>query len=180
MTAPVFVDTNVFIYARDPRDPLKRARADDWIRLLWNEQRGRTSVQVLGEYYDAITRKFHKSVTREDAWDDVRRLLAWNPQAIDLEVLTNAREIEERYRLSWWDCQVVAAAHAQGCVLLLSEDMQDGADYGGVRVRSPFTLGVAEERSAYTVLPGLPSRHRGRGRHELRRPLFLPYSRHSA
>jgi hypothetical protein len=48
--------------------------------------------------------------------------------------------------------------------LLLSEDLQDGADYGGIVVRSPFTLRVAEEKGAYTLPPRLASRHRGRGR----------------
>jgi predicted nucleic acid-binding protein len=164
MTALVFVDTNVLVYARDPRDPAKHARAEDWIRMLWNEQRGRTSVQVLNEYYDVVTRKFLKPVRRDDAWDDVQRFFAWTPQSINSEVLINARTIEERHRLSWWDCLVVAAAQVQGCVLLLTEDMQDGADYGGVSVRSPFNLGIAEERSAYTAFPKLASRHRGRGR----------------
>jgi len=164
MTALVFVDTNVLVYARDPRDAVKQARAKEWITLLWNEERGRTSVQVLSEYYDVVTRKFANKIRREDAWDDVQRFVTWNPQQVDREVLANARVIEERHRLNWWDCLVVAAAQAQGCVLLLTEDLQDGADYGDIRVRNPFTLGVAEERSAYNVLPTLASRHRGRGR----------------
>lgn len=164
MTALVFVDTNVLVYARDPRDPVKRARAGEWLRLLWDEQRGRTSVQVLGEYYDVVTRKFSRQIAREDAWDDVRRFLAWNPQSINSEVLINARGLEERHRLNWWDSLIVAAAQLQDCALLLTEDMQDGAEYGGVRIRNPFTLGVAEERSAYNALPRLASRHRGRGR----------------
>jgi predicted nucleic acid-binding protein len=164
MIAQVFVDTNVLVYARDPRDPLKRARAAAWVRMLWSEQRGRTSVQVLSEYYDVITRKFRVPVRREDAWDDVQRFFAWRPQEVDSEVLANARRVEERHRLNWWDCLIVAAAQVQGCVLLLTEDMQDGADYGGVTVRNPFTLGVSDERSAYAVTPNLASRHRGRGR----------------
>jgi predicted nucleic acid-binding protein len=164
MTALVFVDTNVLVYARDPRDAIKQTRAREWISLLWNEERGRTSVQVLSEYYDVLTRKFANKIRREDAWDDVQRFVAWNPQQIDREVLANARAIEDRHRLSWWDCLVVAAAQAQDCVLLLTEDLQDGADYGSIRVRNPFTLGVSEERSAYNALPTLSSRHRGRGR----------------
>ena len=52
MTALVFVDTNVFVYARDPRDPAKQAKARDWLGLLWERQRGRTSMQVLNEFYD--------------------------------------------------------------------------------------------------------------------------------
>lgn len=164
MTALVFVDTNVLVYARDPRDAIKYGRAGEWIRMLWNEQRGRTSVQVLSEYYDVITRKFAKQIKPEDAWDDVQRFLAWNPQSIDSEVLVNARGLQERHRLSWWDCLIVAAAQAQECVLLLTEDMQDGANYSGVSIRNPFSLGVAEERSAYIALPNLATRHRGRGR----------------
>jgi predicted nucleic acid-binding protein len=164
MTALVFVDTNVLVYARDTRDASKHVKAAEWIRMLWNEQRGRTSVQVLSEYYDVITRKFARQVSREDAWDDVQRFLAWNPQSIDEDVLVNARGIEQRHRISWWDSLIVAAARAQGCVLLLTEDLQDGANYSGLSVRNPFTLGVADERSAYTTLPPLASRHRGRGR----------------
>lgn len=165
MTALVFVDTNVLVYARDPRDPLKRSIASEWVRLLWNEERGRTSIQVLNEYYDVLTRKCRASFRHDDVWDDVQQYLsAWKPQSLDAELLRCAREIEMRHRLSWWDSLVVAAAQFQHCALLLSEDMQDGAIYGGVTVRSPFTLRIAEEAGAYTLPPRLPSRHRGRGR----------------
>ncbi len=33
-----------------------------------------------------------------------------------------AREIEQRWRLSWWDSMVAAVAQLQGCALLQSED----------------------------------------------------------
>jgi predicted nucleic acid-binding protein len=165
MTALVFVDTNVLAYARDPRDLAKKTASTDWLKLLWREERGRTSIQVLNEYYDVVTRKFRPSVRRDDAWEDVQLYLAsWNPQPIDADVLAAAHEIENRHGLSWWDCLVVAAAQNQHCVLLLSEDLQDGADYGGVVVRSPFTLRISEEAGAYTLPPRLASRHRGRGR----------------
>jgi predicted nucleic acid-binding protein len=164
MTALVFVDTNVLVYARDPRDSVKQLKARDWIRLLWDGQRGRTSAQVLSEFYEVVTRKFKQAVSRDEAWEELQSYLEWNPQPINTEVLIRAHEIERRHLLSWWDCLVVAAAQVQGCVLLLSEDMQDGADYGGVVVRSPFTLGVADEASSYAPLPKIVSRHRGRGR----------------
>ena len=164
MTALVFVDTNLLVCARDSRDVMKKATATEWIRMLWGQERGRTSVQVLNEYYDVITRNF-PAVRAEDVWEDVRHYLSgWNPQPLDSEVLNLARDVETRYRLSWWDCLIVAAAQAQNCLLLLSEDLQDGADYGGVIVRSPFTLRIAEESGAYSIPPSLMSRHRGRGR----------------
>ena len=164
MTALVFVDTNVFVYARDTRDLAKRARASEWLEALWRDLRGRTSIQVLNEYYALLTQRARFQVPREVAWDDVRELLEWNPQELDGEVLTRAHEVEERYRLNWWDCLIVAAAQAQGCALLLTEDLQDGANYGSVVVRNPFKLGVAEQSAAYTPSPKIASRHRGRGR----------------
>ena len=164
MTALVFVDTNVLVYARDPRDPPKQSVARDWIRLLWDENRGRMSAHVLSEFYDVVTRKLRPQVSHDEAWEEVQSYLSWNPQPINTEVLTRAREVERRHRWSWWDCLVVAAARAQNCVLLLSEDLHDGAEYDGVIVRNPFTLGVAEEHTAYSALPKIPSRHRGRGR----------------
>jgi len=57
MTGPCFVDANVFVYAHDPRDASKRARARQWIDALWQERLGRTSIQVLSEYYAVATRK---------------------------------------------------------------------------------------------------------------------------
>jgi predicted nucleic acid-binding protein len=164
MTAAVFVDTNIFVYARDPRDYAKRARAAHWLRVLWSEQRGRTSLHVLSEYYAVVTRKLKVPVPREDAWDDVQTFMCWGPQQTDAALLSQAYEIEQSHQLNWWDCLVVAAAQAQGCALLLTEDLQDGALFGDVTVRNPFTLGVAEAASAYVAAPKVASRYRGRGR----------------
>jgi predicted nucleic acid-binding protein len=164
MIAPVFVDTNVLLYARDAGEPAKQPLAADWLRHLWREQLGRTSVQVLSEYYVNATRKLDPGLSRDEAWDDVRALLAWRPQAIDGPLIERAREIEARHRLSWWDSLVVAAAQAQGCPLLLSEDFQDGAVFGGVTVRSPFTLALGEDAAAYVVAEQARSRRRPRGR----------------
>lgn len=164
MIAPVFVDTNVLIYARDSGEPAKQPRASAWLRHLWQERAGRTSVQVLSEYYVNVTRKLVPGLSREEAWDDAVALLAWRPQVIDSALLQSGHEIEQRYRLSWWDSLVVAAAQCQGCALLLSEDFQDGAVYGDVTVRSPFTLSLGEDTAAYVVARSVAPARRPRGR----------------
>lgn len=164
MSGLVFVDTHVLVYARDPRDPAKQALANEWLRLLWSEERGRTSHQVLSEYYDFVTQILKAPAGRDEVWDDVLHYLTWCPQEIDMDVLVGAREIQQRYSLEWKDCLVVAAAQAQDCVLVLSEGLKDGEEYAGIVVRSPFTLRVSEERGAYTLPVRPPSRHRGRGR----------------
>jgi predicted nucleic acid-binding protein len=164
MSELVFVDTNVFIYAKDDADEVKRGLALEWLEVLWRDQRGRTSIQVLNEYYAALTLKSRFNVPRESVWGDVCELLEWKPQELDIEVLTQAHSLEGRFLLSWWDCLIVAAAQVQGCALLLTEDLQDGQRFDSVVARNPFKLGVAEAHTAYPPAPRLGSRHRGRGR----------------
>lgn len=164
MTAPVFVDTNVFLYARDARDAVKQQRAAGWLEHLWRERLGRTSAQVLSEYYVTVTRKLDPGLPLLEAWEDVDALFAWRPQAVDEALMRRGHEIEQRHRLSWWDSLVVAAAQTQGCALLLSEDFQDGATYAGVIVRSPFTFAAEENSAAYPTSPSTAPRHPPRGR----------------
>ncbi|HSS69112.1 MAG TPA: PIN domain-containing protein [Casimicrobiaceae bacterium] len=164
MTAAVFVDTNVFVYARDVRETLKQPRATSWLEHLWRRQLGRTSVQVLVEYYATVTRKLDPGLPPAVAWDDLSHLMAWRPQPSDEALLKRGRDIELRYRLSWWDSLIVAAAQLQGCALLLSEDLQDGGDYGGVTVRNPFKLEVGEPAATYAVSAVPTRRHPSRGR----------------
>src|ERR1700704_239521 len=147
MTGPCFVDADVFVYARDPRDAAKQSRALQWIAHLWQERLGRTSVQVLSEYYVVATRTLKPQVASAAAGDEVQELMAWRPSPVDETLLRRAREIEQRWDLSWRNSMVVGAAQLQECVLLLTEDLRDGAVFGGVTVRSPFTLS-AEEPSA--------------------------------
>ena len=164
MTAPVFVDTNVLLYARDAGETGKQPRAAAWLEYLWREQLGRTSIQVLSEYYVDMTGKLSPGLAPDEAWDDVQALLTWHPQAVDDVLLRRGREVEVRYRLSWWDSLVVGAAQLQGCTVLLTEDLQDGAVFGGVAVRSPFTLAIEEAAATYAVAPSATRRHPSRGR----------------
>jgi len=164
MTDPVFVDTDVLIYARDRGDLSKQSRAAQWLAVLWREGLGRTSVQVLSEFYLSLTRKLSTPVAPEDAWQEVTTFFAWRPQPLDVPLLCRAREIERRYRLGWWDSTIVAAAQLQDCTILLTEDLQDGAEFGLVTVRSPFKHEVREPAAVYAAQPVARSRHRPRGR----------------
>ena len=164
MTAAVFVDTNVFVYARDASEPDKRTVAIEWLEQLWREHRGRTSTQVLSEYYVTVTGKLRRRLDREVAWGHVRDLMAWEPQEVSAEYLSLARGIEQRYATSWWDAMIVAAAQLQNCAILLSEDFQDGMVFGGVAVRNPFAPRVAEQNVEYAVPRMAVARHRPRGR----------------
>lgn len=172
MIALVFVDTNVLVYARDAGETRKQRLAASWLALLWRERSGRTSVQVLSEYYVTVTRKLAPGLPHAVAWDDVKNMLSWQPAAVDANLLQRARDIEERHRLSWWDSLIVGAAQLQNCAVLLSEDLQDGGVYGSVTVRSPFTFAVNAPLAEYQHIDSVKPSHPRRGRPKLPRPSF--------
>ncbi len=139
MSATIFVDTNVLVYRRDAGQGEKQAQAEAWMERLWSGRNGRLSYQVLQEYYVTVTLKLSPGLDAEAARNDVRSLLAWHPVAVDSGVVEGAWVIQDRYQLSWWDALIVAAAQVANCRFLLTEDLQDGQELGGVQVVSPFS-----------------------------------------
>jgi len=133
-----FVDTNVLLYHWDASEPLKQRRAIEWLRRLGDERAGRVSLQVLSEFYVNATQKLRTPVPRAAAQRYARSFFAWKPVAIDEDVLDSAWRTQERYKLSWWDALIVAAAQRAGCRTLLSEDFQAGQRFGDLTVVNPF------------------------------------------
>lgn len=164
MTALCFVDANVLVCAHNPAEPLKREVAIALLRHLWADMSGRTSIQVLNEFYTVVTRKLSAPLSQGEAWVEVEEYFRWNPQQLDSGLLQRARHIEARFKLSWWDCLIVAAAQLQGCARLYTEDLQHGATLDGVKIVNPFISQVQEEPAPYAVQLISPHRPRGRPR----------------
>lgn len=139
MTAPVFVDSNVFLYALDEADPKKQQAARNWRAELWKRRRGRVSFQVLGEFYVNAVRK--QPAARDAVRAEVRDLLTWNPIIADAKLLEQGWKIQDRYQFSYWNALIVAAAKVCGCRYLLTEDLQSGQKLEGIEVVNPFVRG---------------------------------------
>ena len=133
-----FVDANVLLYEYDAAEPEKRERAAQWIHALWESGRGRISWQALNEFYSVSTRKLKASprVVRPV----VEAYMQWEPAGISFGLVQQAWSWMDRASLSYWDALILAAAEHTGCRFLLSEDFQDGRDFGGVRVVNPFRM----------------------------------------
>jgi predicted nucleic acid-binding protein len=157
MTGPVFVASDVLLAARDKDQPLKRTRARAWLEMLARHGLGRTSTLVLAEYYVRATNNRRLGLSAREAWADVTGYFAWSPLPLDAELMAEARAAQQRHRLSWRDSTLVAAARMQACVLLLTDELRDGATYGTLAVRSPFTLDVGEPRPRYDVRGWAPA-----------------------
>jgi predicted nucleic acid-binding protein len=135
----VFVDSNILIYSQDATDSRKQAQAKDWLEQLWRTRSGRISYQVLRELYVNVTRRASKPLPAARARTLVRLFLAWNPRPEDSEFFEAAWDIETRFKLSWWDSMIVAAAHLSQCQFLLTEDFQDGMHLNSLTVIDPFS-----------------------------------------
>lgn len=138
MTDLFFVDSNVLLYRRDASFETKQKTADEWIRKLWTERSGRLSVQVLNEFYVTATQKLKPGMPRKEARAEVQDFLTWEPVALSAELIRSAFEVQTRYEISYWDSLIVSAALAARCNFLLTEDLQDGQDFGGLKVVDPF------------------------------------------
>ncbi|PYX09637.1 MAG: twitching motility protein PilT [Acidobacteria bacterium] len=131
-----FFDTNVLVYADDTSSPTKQ----DCGIALFAEHLGRgtavLSLQVLQEYFVAATRKL--GLAPDIAQRKVEVLARARIVQLHAADVIAAIELHRLTKLSFWDALIVHAARSAGVSVLYSEDFQDGAVLGGVRVVNPF------------------------------------------
>lgn len=139
LTAPVFVDTSVLILSEDGADPVRRAQAMAWLRCLWQQRLGRTSSQVLNDFYRAVTTHIRPAMPNGDARAEVRRYQRWAPWATDHATVESAWSLESRFSLPYADALIVAAAKAQGCEIVLSLALPHGQLYDSVLIVDPLS-----------------------------------------
>jgi predicted nucleic acid-binding protein len=136
MTASVFLDTNVLVYAAvgTGKDQRKRKRA---LELIESENFA-TSAQVLQEFFVTVVRKASRPLSAAQALEWIEQFTAFPCQDIDHQLVRIAIERSERYAISYWDAAILVAAEALGPHTVYSEDLNDGQRYGRVRVVNPF------------------------------------------
>lgn len=137
MSDRFFVDTNLLVYAHDLSAGAKHQKARDLIERLWHERSGVLSTQVLQELYVSL-RKARHPLPAAEAREIVAEYLRWEIVVNTGVSVLEAADLEDRYRLSFWDALIVHAAAASGAETLYSEDLSHGQVYGAVRVVNPF------------------------------------------
>lgn len=133
-----FVDTNVLLYAvsREPDEREKAQRANE----ILDGREVALSVQVLQEFYFQATRESRQNrLTHAQAVGVVESLRLFPTQETTVALARGAMQTKQRFQISYWDAAIVEAARTLGCEVVLSEDLSDGQDYGGVRVNNPFS-----------------------------------------
>lgn len=136
----VALDTNILAYlagvSRDARDDAKIEQVRNLIGRLSNGVSLVAPTQTLGELFVVLRRG---GASAEEA----RAILlefaqAFGSSASETRTALAAADLVVDHKLQFWDALIVTAAAEAGCVLLLSEDMQDGFLTRGLTVINPL------------------------------------------
>jgi len=133
-----FVDTNILVYAHDISAGEKHTLAKEIVEDLWESESGCLSIQVLQEFYVAATVKVIKPLDSETAAKIIRDLSYWKIHIPEAEDILGAIDLQRRAGITFWDSMILWSAKQLGCSDLLSEDLNPGQTYDGVRVINPF------------------------------------------
>jgi predicted nucleic acid-binding protein len=136
--AITFVDTNILVYAHDRSETRRQPLAEALLEELWARRTGRLSIQVLQEFYSVATRKLDPPMGRAEAREIVNQYAAWPIVLTDPTLILIASKLEQDHGLSFWDALIVEAARRAGATRLVTEDLQDGREFMGMRVENPF------------------------------------------
>jgi len=139
MSDRFFLDTNVFVYEVDPRDPAKSKRASELIDSAIASKRGTVSYQVVQEFFSVALTRFAKPFSVGEAEDYLsltfKPILAVHSSP---RLFLEALYIQTQHQFSWYDALIVAAAQQANCSVLYTEEMQHGRRIGELRIENPF------------------------------------------
>lgn len=138
MSDKFFVDTNILMYAHDTSAGAKHERAKALLEELWRDRSGVVSTQVLQELAVNLRRKTAKPLDAKATREVIADYLAWDVVTNTGESILEALDLEERYRISFWDALIVQAAERSGASILYSEDLSEGQTYASVRILNPL------------------------------------------
>ncbi len=130
------------MYAYDPTDRGNHERARDVLARLERARTGAVSLQVLGEFFQVVTRKIPEPLTAEQAERSVRRYArSWAVFRPTIVTVFEAIRGFVSYQLPYYDGLVWATARLNDVPRVLSEDFTDGQVIEGVRFVNPFGPG---------------------------------------
>jgi len=134
MKGRIFIDSNLWVYLYSDRDKgniVRNIIEEYFIDIV-------LSAQVLGEFFNVLIRKIMR--TKKEAREIISDL-AMNFEVIEIDksLVLEAMEISIRYKYSYWDSLIVAAALGTGCSMLYTEDLHDGQIINGrLKIVNPF------------------------------------------
>jgi predicted nucleic acid-binding protein len=130
------VDTNILLYAKDPRDLRKQQIAASLIPTLTD---GVLFWQVAVEYLAASRKLEAFGYSRKMAFADLGGFQnLWQPILPSWSIFNRAEYLLDNYKISYFDALIVAACLENSIPKLYTEDIADNFRKEGLEIINPF------------------------------------------
>ena len=131
-----FIDSNILVYAHDPSNESKHAKAVDLIIRLEETNAGAISTQVLTEFYSVGSRKL--KFTTQELSDTIADFSHWKLHRPAHADILNSIILQRNAKISWWEALILNSAIQIGATTLWSEDFQTDRRFGDLQIKNPF------------------------------------------
>ena len=137
MATRSFIDTSVLVYAEASDAPLKQRAALALLKGLYEEGLGVLSTQVLQEYCNVALNKLKLPAQYVRSQLDLYE--QFEVVQVTPAIIHAGLDIHQTRSVSFFDAIVLASAHASGCNVIWTEDMNAGEMVNGVSISNPFS-----------------------------------------
>jgi predicted nucleic acid-binding protein len=132
----IFIDTNILVYTLDQKNIEKRDMARKIVKKVVESHQPVISTQVIKEFYVVASTKLRAdSIVVKNIIHNFHNMEIVNN---DLDLIEQAIDISILSQLSFWDSLIIAAAEKANCEYVLSEDLNSGQNYRGIKLLNPF------------------------------------------
>ena len=122
MSDKVFIDTNIFVYAKliTGQEQVKYQQAKCFLQS--QQQTVVVSTQVLSEFVNVLIKHRVSDNAIQAGIDAIAENSMVSP--VSFCTVQDALKIKSRYQFSYWDSLIIASALENGCTILFTEDLQ--------------------------------------------------------
>lgn len=132
-----FIDTNIVVYAFSLESEKKNI-SKQLIKQA-HKKSGCLSFQVIQEFLNTVTKKFQVPLKKEDAQKYLSEILFPICEVFPSEKLyISALDIREKWKFSFYDSLIIAAAVEANCKILYSEDLQHNQKIYDLTILNPY------------------------------------------
>jgi predicted nucleic acid-binding protein len=136
----IAIDTNIYVYRFDQKEPVKQAIAKTLIARLARDGESRLLWQVAGELLNQLTYWQHQMLLqRQEASRMFRQTRKLFPLVLPTgQTLDNALQLSDKYSLQHWDSMLLGACLEAGITTLYTEDMGAPRKIDTIELINPF------------------------------------------
>ena len=133
MSARIFLDTNILVYAYSTDDKFKQQKA---VSAIINNDCF-VSTQVLNEFCNVCSKKLHLSIAAiQQDLAEITNFCSYRP--VYKSTIESALILQEHYGFSYYDSLIAASALEADCEYLYTEDLTDGQYINSLKIQNIF------------------------------------------